>query len=482
MKNFVKKVAATTLSVFGILSAIPSAFCAPEGANNNPAPANNGRGHIDQFNMMVVGKYFDSFKDICHLTMVNRKYGDERNDIMKRYHLNPVAITSKKQLALYPNMETCHIGRCESEEDFISTFLNKKIIELVYLPGSFDANQFEKVVNENKLNNADIWIREFRLESENPMDGFQITFTNKTTGRKIVFMFRPYVDGVLGNLNEYNEFLKSCGIVGKEFAAASLATSGALFIPDSVTSIGDRAFYGCQNLTQVTIPGFVTSIGNHAFCDCIRLTQVTIPNGVTSIGDYVFSGCQNLTQVTIPGSVMSIGNYAFYNCIRLTQVIIPNGVMSMGAGAFYGCKNLTQVNIPSSVTRIGNHAFYDCKRLTQITIQNGVMSIGDYAFYNCVKLTQVTIPYSVMRIGDDAFYGCQNLTQVTIPSSIMSIGNYAFYDCKRLTQVTIQNGVSSIGNGAFEHCRKNLKIKYKDEVYDVKGFMTAFINDRNYNR
>ena len=210
MKNFVKKTAATALSVLGILSAMPSAFCTPDGKNNE-------RGHIDPFNIMVVGKYLDSVGDLQNLQMANKKY----ENLLNRYRFNPVGNTSKEQLDLYPNMETYRI-----EKNFVQTFPDKKIMRLVYLPGSFNVNKFEEVVYMNKLFHADEWNREFALESENPMDGCQLIFTNKTTDKEIVFKFNPYVGGVLTSLIGYNSLLKECGIVGEELTTASVAPSG----------------------------------------------------------------------------------------------------------------------------------------------------------------------------------------------------------------------------------------------------------------
>ncbi|MBP3590950.1 MAG: leucine-rich repeat domain-containing protein, partial [Clostridia bacterium] len=93
-----------------------------------------------------------------------------------------------------------------------------------------------------------------------------------------------------------------------------------VIIPNSVTSIGNSAFYDCSSLTSVTIGDSVTSIGNSAFRDCSGLTSVTIGDSVTLIGNSAFSGCDSLTSVTIGDSVISIGNSAFSGCDSLTSV------------------------------------------------------------------------------------------------------------------------------------------------------------------
>ena len=79
------------------------------------------------------------------------------------------------------------------------------------------------------------------------------------------------------------------------------------------------------------------------FIECTGLTSVTIGNSVTSIGDGAFFGCTGLTSVTIPNSVTSIGERAFGYCHGLTSITIPNSVTSIGTGAFYECTGLTSV-------------------------------------------------------------------------------------------------------------------------------------------
>jgi uncharacterized repeat protein (TIGR02543 family) len=170
-------------------------------------------------------------------------------------------------------------------------------------------------------------------------------------------------------------------------------------IGNSVTSIGTNAFSNCSDLTSVYISDLAAwcniSFSNyysnplhyadHLYLNNNEITDLVIPNSVTSIKNYAFHGCDGLTSVTIPNSVTSIGHYAFYSCSGLTSVTIPNSVTSIGYAAFSGT-GLTSVTIPNSVTSIGERGFRECSRLTSVTIGNGVTSIGNNAFEFCSSL------------------------------------------------------------------------------------------------
>ena len=183
-------------------------------------------------------------------------------------------------------------------------------------------------------------------------------------------------------------------------------------IPDSVTTIGYGAFAECSNLREFN--GKFASEDNRCLIIDGRLnsfapaglTEYVIPDSVTTIGDYAFYGCSSLTSVTIPDSVTTIGEWAFSNCDSLTRITIPDSVTTIGDFAFYGCDSLTSVTIGDSVTTIGGHAFGSCSKITSVTIGDSVTTIGEWAFYLCNSLRSVTIPDSVTEIGVQAFSNC----------------------------------------------------------------------------
>ena len=251
----------------------------------------------------------------------------------------------------------------------------------------------------------------------------------------------------------------------KNILIAYIGNSSNVTIPNSVTSIGIKAFYNCSGLTSVTIPNSVDTIGDYAFAYCTGLTSVTIPNSVTTIGYAAFYGCSGLTSVNIPNSVTTIGESAFYECTGLTSVTIPNSVTSIGELAFYECTGLTSVTIPNSVTTIGYATFAYCTGLTSVTIPNSVGSIGEAAFYGCTGLTSLNFnavncndfsysnyhpfygcPISTINIGDSVqripgyfVSGRTSLISVTIPNSVDSIGVYAFYNCTSIGRIDLQS-------------------------------------------
>lgn len=143
------------------------------------------------------------------------------------------------------------------------------------------------------------------------------------------------------------------------------------------------------HISSIEFEETVTSIGNFAFYGLDALKSITIPDHITSIGHSVFRKCSQLSDVTIGKGITGISNFTFFECTALESITIPNHITSIGSAAFMSCRNLKNASIPSSVTTIGDHAFYDCVSLTNIRIPNGVTSLGYLTFSNCTSLQKV---------------------------------------------------------------------------------------------
>ena len=243
-------------------------------------------------------------------------------------------------------------------------------------------------------------------------------------------------------------------------------------IPDSVTSIGDGAFWGCSSLRSLVIPNSVTSIGAWAFSGCKSLSNITIPDSLTSIGAWAFDGCSSLCSLVIPNSVTSIDAWVFSGCKSLSNITIPDSLTSIGAWAFEGCSSLRSLVIPNSVTSIGNSAFEGCSSLSSLVIPDSVTSIGDSAFEDCTSLSSLVIPDGVTSIGAWTFKGCSSLSSLAIPDSVTCIGFGAFEGCSSLRDLVIPNSVNDIEDRAFEGCnfpdnlKQELIFRFGDKIFE----------------
>ena len=313
-------------------------------------------------------------------------------------------------------------------------------------------------------------------------------------------------------------------------------------IPDSVTEIGNNAFYNCLSLTHIAVgnnnPNYSSNNGvlfNKDKTELIQYptssagTAYSIPNSVTTIGNRAFSNCTGLTSITIPNSVTTIEDYAFSNCTGLTSLTVPNSVITVNYGAFENVSNViyngtldtsewrakaingfvdgylvyrdstkteivgcssqaTAVTIPNSVTRIGNDAFSYCTKLTSITIPDSVTSIGGYAFGSCKSLTSVEIGKGLASLGYVVFEGCENLSIVSVSSdnsNYSSIDGVLFNKDQTVlilypmgnsrTAYTIPNGVTTIMENVFSYCVKLKSVTIPKSVKSI-GFFAFGVN------
>ncbi|MBE6531373.1 MAG: leucine-rich repeat domain-containing protein [Ruminococcaceae bacterium] len=146
----------------------------------------------------------------------------------------------------------------------------------------------------------------------------------------------------LYTLYEHGKYVRSGDNPYAVLIKITLNNKSTYTIHENTTIIATYAFY-FLTLDTITIPDSVTSISDRAFWYCPNLRYVTIPNSVTNIGNEAFRSCSGLSSVVIGNSVTSIGDYAFYDCSRLISIVISDSVTSIGEGAFNICDSLIDV-------------------------------------------------------------------------------------------------------------------------------------------
>ena len=251
-------------------------------------------------------------------------------------------------------------------------------------------------------------------------------------------------------------------------------------IPDSATTIGNKAFTGCVSLLFVEIPESVTSISGGAFEDCDSLVSVLMSCPVESIRDDTFSGCSSLKCINVPETVTSIGIHAFAFS-SLSCINIPSSVTSINFTAFDDAELLSSdgktnliktMNSSKTAKALRGHTYHgsdgnlvrDARGFPSDGLYYGFTSDDEDAvavvgWYE--EPTSVNIPssvtykgkeYPVVAVGDWAFYKCPSLKTVTIPETVNSIGEFAFaFDI--LSSVSIPGSVEYVGKWAFSSVR-----------------------------
>lgn len=198
-------------------------------------------------------------------------------------------------------------------------------------------------------------------------------------------------------------------------------TITSLVIKEGITSIGNNAFAGCEQLNSVQYPssGF-TSIGDYAFSGA-KVKYPNLPRTLTYLGTGAFAGSQ-AKGVSIPASLKKIGDFAFESCSNLESVGIFEGVEEIGESAFDGCA-FTVITIPGTVKTIGACAFMSNTKLESVYISAGVKTIGDAAFQGCTGLKKIGIGgYSRPALGDAVFTDYDGTTALEVEAIYVPYG------------------------------------------------------------
>lgn len=211
-------------------------------------------------------------------------------------------------------------------------------------------------------------------------------------------------------------------------------------IPETITEIGEYAFYRHPNFTRVTIPASVTRIGDAAFYDCEKLTSVSLPNPAVELGGSVWSGCSNLTSVSLPQGMEKLARHTFYMC-GLESITLPEGMKRVGFMAF-ASNNLKTINLPSTLELIDSCCFQNNTELTTVNLKN-VRQMDHFAFMGCTSLKTYTCNGQLENVGSSVF--CRTaMTDAQLPEGVKSMGGNVFFRTTSLQTITIPSTVESI--------------------------------------
>ena len=308
------------------------------------------------------------------------------------------------------------------------------------------------------------------------------------------------VDGLTYNIYQSTvTIIKSAETISGDFVIPSQVTNPETGNTYTVVNIGSYqetwganvgAFQNRTGLTSVVIPNTVTSIGGIAFWGCTGLKSISIPASVETIFDNPFSGCSALETITIDSNNPNYDSRDNCNAINTKKVIevtstfsypkdqlvigcnnsvIPNTVTSIGQEAFRGCSGLASVTFPASVVQINNRAFMDCSGLTSITIPATVEQLGENPFLGCYNIETMVVENGngvydsrndcnaiIQKNGNTLVSGCKN---TIIPNDVEKIGKSSFRGITTLQSIVIPEGVTAIDENAFTMSSYNNVLK-----------------------
>ena len=201
----------------------------------------------------------------------------------------------------------------------------------------------------------------------------------------------------------------------------------SVVIPKSVSEISkEGVFSHCKSLTSIVVEEGNSIFDSRENCNAIIKSGKTlvagcsssvIPSGIQAIGNGAFSGCENLTNIIIPESVTEIDAYAFSGCTALAEVVIPDSVEYIEEGAFEN-SGLTSIEVPETVKNL-NGVFCSCEKLKTATVKGKLDEYRAdcvFPFKDCTALETLTFLDCVRYIKEESCNGCKSLKNIYVPA------------------------------------------------------------------
>ena len=280
----------------------------------------------------------------------------------------------------------------------------------------------------------------------------------------------------MNNLSSLNlkEVRTDGEIIEREFDLEISNRFYNIVLPDDLTTIDRRAFYGQSIRGSLIIPEGVTRIGENAFGMCDNLTGVlSLPSTLSSIGRSAFNGCKFTCELLLPQNLNSIGEYAFLSCYGIYgNLILPEGLSEIEESVFSGCSNFSgDLNIPKNVKKIEYGAFSSCSGLNgRLTLPDGLEYIGSWAFSSCRFRGPLILPSTLKSIGSGAFRSNMFSGELKLPSSLQELGTSVFADCSRISgTLEIPDNITAIKELTFDGCSSIEKLVLHSKMDVIKS-------------
>ncbi len=182
---------------------------------------------------------------------------------------------------------------------------------------------------------------------------------------------------------------------------------------------------GNKTIKEVYIPATVSSIGNHAFRECSNLEKAVILGTTSSFSDAVFHNCSSLKEIDMSGMTaqnVTIGQY-FCNSSKLTTLKLPPNLTKMSGTSCLNCSSLESIELPESLTYLGDYIFQNCKNLKSVKLPKNLTYLGCNNFQGNKNLTEMIIPGTVTTITKDVFHGSSVKTLIFATTNVESFSS-----------------------------------------------------------
>ena len=286
-----------------------------------------------------------------------------------------------------------------------------------------------------------------------------------------------------------NEVFKGCeslysiilplGVKGIGNNAFSYSGLHKVIIPDTVTELGESAFYNCRNLHTALVPGSIKTIPEFCFDNCRSLSQITICEGVESIEDYAFSVCLSLKKLFLPEGINKIETIHILANTFIKDLYVPSTLKDIVPyNRDYGSGYYANLHIPLGMRTVAEQYIEDTKKFCEEHRYgfNEPNELFEYAVIDNLIVEILDKSNNTLTIGGLINPYASN--DIVIPSSALINGRYyritrietnAFYNYTSINSIKISNGITSIGAHAFSYCSSLKKVEFPASLTDIEG-------------